>query len=75
MDRREPLVLSKVFQDRFSQPVFVQNYSKIMPEIVTPITNLHLLNTAQIYPQSRSVNSSIAMTRTFVQNILNINES
>jgi len=64
-----------VFQDRFSQPVFVQNYSEIMPETDTPIKNLHLLNTAQIYPQSRSVNSSIAMARAFAQNILNNNES
>jgi protoporphyrinogen oxidase len=64
-----------VFQDRFSQPVFVKNYSKIMPSTSTPIRNLHLLNTAQIYPHSRSVNSSIAMARMFVQNILNNNES
>jgi protoporphyrinogen oxidase len=59
-----------VFKDRFSQPIFVKNYSKIMPDITTPIKNLYLLNTAQIYPQSRSVNSSIALARNAVKEII-----
>ena len=49
-----------VFQDRFSQPVFVRDYSKIMPAQATPIKNLYLLNTSQLYPESRCLNSSIA---------------
>lgn len=59
-----------VFKDRYSQPVFVTNYSKIMPDFKTPIKNLYILNTAQIYPQSRSLNSSIAMARRFEKEIL-----
>jgi protoporphyrinogen oxidase len=63
-----------VFKDRFSQPVFVRNYSKIMPDTSTPIKNLYMLNTAQIYPQSRSVNSSIAKVRHVIKEILSDNE-
>jgi protoporphyrinogen oxidase len=49
-----------VFQDRFSQPVFVKNYSKIMPRYAAPLDGLYLLGTAQLYPESRCLNSSIA---------------
>jgi len=54
-----------VFRDQFSQPVFVKNYSKILPDKKTPIKNLYLLNTSQIYPESRSINSSIRLARQF----------
>ncbi len=59
-----------VFKNRLSQPVFVKNYSKILPEYRTPIGNLFILNTAQIYPQSRSLNSSIKMSREMVREML-----
>ena len=63
-----------VFKDRFSQPVFVRNYSKIMPPASTPIKDLYMLNTAQIYPQSRSVNSSIAKVHKVIGEILSNND-
>jgi protoporphyrinogen oxidase len=59
-----------VFKDRFSQPVFIQNYSKVMPATSTPVRNLYMLNTAQIYPQSRSINSGIEMAHNLVKEIL-----
>jgi len=58
-----------VFQDCFSQPVFVQDYSRIMPETSTAIRNLYLLNTAQLYPESRCLNSSIVKARDVVNKI------
>lgn len=60
-----------IFKDRLSQPVFIKNYSRIMPEIRTPIHNLYLLNTTQFYPESRSVNSSIARAYNVVKEVVN----
>ncbi len=62
-----------VFRDRYSQPIFVKNYSKIMPEIATPIRNLYLLNTSQLYPESRCLNSSIMKSKEAVKEILRNN--
>ena len=62
-----------VFRDRYSQPVFVKNYSKIMPEIATPIRHLYLLNTSQLYPESRCLNSSIMKSKEAVKEILRNN--
>ncbi|MDY6853845.1 MAG: NAD(P)/FAD-dependent oxidoreductase [Thermodesulfobacteriota bacterium] len=63
-----------VFKDRFSQPVFVKNYSKVIPKFITPIKNLYLLNTSQIYPQSRCLNSSIVKAREVVMKIMHNGE-
>lgn len=60
---------SWVFQDRFSQPVFVRNYSKTMPDMRTPVKNLYILNTAHLYPESRCLNSSIEKARALVDDI------
>ncbi len=59
-----------IFKDRFSQPVFIKNYSKMMPEISTPIGNVYLLNTSQIYPESRCLNSSISKARSTIMEIM-----
>lgn len=67
--RQEDVEQFWVFQDRFSQPVFVRNYSKSMPDTKTPIKNLYLLNTAHLYPESRCLNSSITKARTLIDDI------
>ena len=58
-----------VFRNKYSQPVFVKNYSMIKPGFKTPVENLYTLNIAQIYPHSRSLNSSIEIARNFVKKI------
>ena len=62
-----------VFRDRYSQPIFVKDYSKIMPEITTPVRNLYLLNTSQLYPESRCLNSSIMKSKEAVKEIIKSN--
>ncbi|MBI4681747.1 MAG: amine oxidase, partial [Nitrospirae bacterium] len=59
-----------VFRDRHSQPIFVKDYSKIMPAIATPLKGLYLLNTSQLYPESRCLNSSIIKAKETVREIL-----
>ena len=44
-----------------AQPIIGKNYSKNIPEHNTPIKNLLLANTTQIYPEDRGTNYSIRM--------------
>ncbi len=57
-------VLSK---DKFATPIYSLNYSTLMPSHETPIKNLFLANTAQVYPYDRNVsnciNNSLDLTR------------
>ena len=44
-----------------AQPIIGTNYSERIPEHRTPIRNLYLANTTQIYPEDRGTNYSIRM--------------
>ncbi len=68
--RTKDVEQSWVFQDRYSQPIFVRNYSKIMPDTRTPIKSLYMLSTAHLYPESRCLNSSIVKARGLVDDML-----
>lgn len=46
-----------------AQPVIGTNYSTHIPQHKTPVTNLWLANTTQIYPEDRGTNYSIRMGR------------
>ena len=46
-----------------AQPIIGVNYSQRMPAHRTPIKNLYLANTTQIYPEDRGTNYSVRMGR------------
>ncbi len=46
-----------------AQPVMGVNYSRHLPEHQTPLANLFLANTTQIYPEDRGTNYSVRMGR------------
>ena len=46
-----------------AQPIIGVNYSKRIPNHRTPIKNLYLANTTQIYPEDRGTNYSVRMGR------------
>jgi len=50
-----------VFRDAHSQPVFTTRFSDLKPPHETPIQNLLLATSAQVYPESRCVNTCVAM--------------
>jgi hypothetical protein len=50
-----------VFRERAAQPIIGLNYSQRIPEHRTPIEGLYLANTAQIYPEDRGTNYSVAL--------------
>ncbi|HQD28164.1 NAD(P)/FAD-dependent oxidoreductase [Acetivibrio saccincola] len=45
----------------YAQPVVVQQYSKILPEMKTPVENLFLASMAQIYPEDRGQNYAVRL--------------
>jgi len=49
------------FKEAAAQPIMPLNYSTIIPEHRTPIRNLYLANTTQIYPEDRGTNYSVRL--------------
>lgn len=47
------------FKEAAAQPIVPLNYSKMIPEHRTPLRNLYLANTTQIYPEDRGTNYSV----------------
>ena len=49
------------FKEAAAQPIVPPNYSSQIPEYRTPIRNLYLGNTTQIYPEDRGTNYSVRL--------------
>ncbi|HVL23125.1 MAG TPA: NAD(P)/FAD-dependent oxidoreductase [Thermomicrobiales bacterium] len=52
---------AKVFRERAAQPIIPLHYSSMIPEHRTPLRNLYLANTTQIYPEDRGTNYSVRL--------------
>jgi protoporphyrinogen oxidase len=52
---------ARVFRERAAQPIIPLNYSSMIPEHRTPLKNLYLANTTQIYPEDRGTNYSVRL--------------
>ncbi|MCC6791717.1 MAG: amine oxidase, partial [Thermomicrobiales bacterium] len=50
-----------VFRERAAQPIVTLNYSQKIPDHRTPLKNLYLANTSQIYPEDRGTNYSVRL--------------
>jgi protoporphyrinogen oxidase len=50
-----------VFRERSAQPIVTLNYSQKLPDHRTPLRNLYLANTSQIYPEDRGTNYSVRL--------------
>jgi protoporphyrinogen oxidase len=55
---------SWVFRERAAQPIIPLNYSDNIPDHRTPLPNLYLANTTQIYPEDRGTNYSVRLGNT-----------
>lgn len=60
-----------IFRDEYATPVYTKDYLQIMPPHTTPIKNLYLANTAQIYPEDRNINNSIKTAKKAAAIMLN----
>jgi protoporphyrinogen oxidase len=50
-----------VFRDRYAQPVCTTNFARAVPPIQTPVRNLYLLDSTQIYPSDRTISGMIGL--------------
>lgn len=50
-----------VFRERAAQPIPPLHYSENIPEMKTPLSNLWLANTTQIYPEDRGTNYAVRL--------------
>ena len=50
-----------VFRERAAQPIIPLRYSERIPDHRTPLANLYLANTTQIYPEDRGTNYSVRL--------------
>ena len=57
--RREWILGAHVWRARFSQPIVVKHYSRLIPEVETPVAGLFLGTMAQVYPEDRGTNYAI----------------
>lgn len=61
---------SWVFRERAAQPIIPLNYSSMIPDHRTPLKNLYLANTTQIYPEDRGTNYSVRLGNDIAQLVL-----
>jgi protoporphyrinogen oxidase len=58
---RSWITRARVFRERAAQPIIPLHYSSMIPEHRTPLRNLWLANTTQIYPEDRGTNYSVRL--------------
>lgn len=61
-----------LFKDSQAQPIVVAGYDKLRPAFTTPIPNLYLINTTQIYPEDRGTNYAVRLGRQVAALILGL---
>jgi len=52
-----------LYREDAAQPIITCGYSRHIPSYETPLQNLYLANTTQIYPQDRGMNYSVRLGR------------
>lgn len=58
------------FRERAAQPITPLHYSEKIPDLKTPLDNLWLANTTQIYPEDRGTNYAVRLGEDVAQRIL-----
>lgn len=55
------IIAVEKFTAPFAQPIIPPNYSKFVPPIKTPLSNIYLANMQQVYPWDRGTNYAVAI--------------
>lgn len=58
---KENIIGMKLFKAPFAQPIVPVNYSKLMPQMETPLPNVILANIEQVYPWDRGTNYAVEL--------------
>jgi protoporphyrinogen oxidase len=60
-DYKKYLIDYELFKAPFAQPIIPTNYSKMIPPMITPLSNIYLANIEQVYPWDRGTNYAVAL--------------
>ncbi len=60
-DYKETIIASKKFSVPFAQPIIPVNYSRMVPQLETPLKNVYLANMQQVYPWDRGTNYAVEL--------------
>jgi len=60
-DYKKHLIDFELFKAPFAQPIVPTNYSKDIPEVKTPLSNIYLANIQQVYPWDRGTNYAVEL--------------
>jgi protoporphyrinogen oxidase len=60
---RRSLVASRVFRDRWAQPICPTGFAAQVPPVATGIAGLYLVDSTQLYPADRSRSGMIGVVR------------
>lgn len=66
----DEIVSRHLFRERFADPYYSLNYSQKIVDHKTPIKGLYCFNTTQIYPITRSANSSILFGKKAAKSVM-----
>lgn len=69
-DYKSTLTNSYLFNAKFAQPVVSVNYSKLIPELISPIKGLFIANMDMVYPWDRGTNYAIEMGEKVAQLVI-----
>ena len=61
---------SYVWRTKFAQPITDKNYSRKLPSIETPFSNLYLHSMAQVYPEDRGTNYAVQQSEILAKRLL-----
>lgn len=56
---RDWIIDYHLWKARYSQPIVLNHYSKLIPEATTPLKNFYICTMSQIYPEDRGTNYAI----------------
>jgi protoporphyrinogen oxidase len=68
---KENLIGTELFKAPFAQPVIPTNYSKMIPEMTTPLKNVFLANIDQVYPWDRGTSNAVYLGKKVAKLISN----
>jgi protoporphyrinogen oxidase len=60
-DYRKNIIGYELFKAPFAQPIVPTNYSKMVPPMTTPLSNVFLANIEQVYPWDRGTNYAVEL--------------
>lgn len=60
-DYKKHLIDAQLFKTPFAQPIIPTRYSRILPSLITPLSNIYLANIQQVYPWDRGTNYAVEL--------------